>query len=111
MLLRLQEYDMVIKFQPGKEMLQVDGLSRLPKNKKSKEVIDLDVKVDFVQFSIEKLTQICQATNTDPILCELRVRILHGWPESRREQTLNPTGRIEMSSLLRMAFCLKEAGY
>ena len=82
MLLRLQEYDMVIKYLPGSEMLLADGLSRLP-SKKNKEVIDLDIKVDFVQFSTEKLTQIRQATNADPTLCELKVRILKGWPESR----------------------------
>ena len=52
---------------------------------KNKEVIDLDVKVDFVQFSTEKLTQIRQATNADPILCELKVQILPGWSKSRRE--------------------------
>ncbi len=46
---------------------------------------NLDVKVDFVQFSTEKLTQIRQATNADPILCELWARILQGWPKSRRE--------------------------
>ena len=82
---------MVIKYRPGKEMLLADGLSRLPNNnkkqkknkkQKNKEVIDLDVKVDFVQFSTEKLTQIRQATNADPILCELRVRIC-----SRRENS------------------------
>lgn len=53
MLLRLQEYDMVIKYRPSKEMLLTDGLSRLP-NKKNKEVIDLNIKVNFVQFSTEK---------------------------------------------------------
>ena len=42
MLLRLQEYDMIITYRPGKEMLLADGLSRLPN--KNKEVIDLDVK-------------------------------------------------------------------
>ena len=57
MLLRLQEYDMVIKYRPGSEMLLADGLSRLP-SKKNKEVIDLDIKVDFVQFLTETLTQI-----------------------------------------------------
>ena len=69
---------MVIKYRPGNEMLLADGLSRLL----SKEVIDLDIKVDFMQFSTEKLTQIRQATNADPILCELKVRIFKGWPES-----------------------------
>ena len=57
MLLKLQEYDMVIKYQLGKEMLLADGQSKLPNKKNNpKEVIDLDVKVDFVQFSMEKLT-------------------------------------------------------
>ena len=49
---------MVIKYRPGKEMLLTDGLSRLPNRKNNKEVIDFDVKVDFVQFSTEKLTQV-----------------------------------------------------
>ena len=84
MLLRFQEYDMVIKYWPGNEILLADGLSRLP-SKKNKEVIDLDIKVDLVQFSTEKLTQTCQAINADPILCELKMWILKGWPESRRE--------------------------
>ena len=75
---------MVIKYQPGQEMLLADELSRLP-NKKKQEVIDLDIKVDFVQFSTEKLTQIHQATNADPILWELRIQILQGSPESHRE--------------------------
>ena len=34
MLLRVQEYDMVIKYRPDKEMLLADGLSRLPNQKK-----------------------------------------------------------------------------
>ena len=51
MLLRLQEYDLSIIYRPGK-----DGFSRLP-NKKTEEEINLNVRVDFVQFSTEKLTQ------------------------------------------------------
>ena len=59
MLLRLQEYDLSIIYRPGKEKTLADGFSRLPNN---------NVRVDFVQFSTEKLTQIHQATKTDPIL-------------------------------------------
>ena len=84
MLLRLQEYDMVIKYRPGNEMLLADGLSWLP-SEKNKELIELDIKVDLVQFSTEKLTQIRQAINANPILCELKVRILKSGPESRKE--------------------------
>lgn len=38
-----------------------DGLSRLP-SKRKRVTIDLDIKIDFVQFST-KLKQIFQATN------------------------------------------------
>ena len=85
MLIKLQEYDMVIKNRPGKWNIQ--------SSQQNKEVIDLDVKVDFRQFSTEKLTHIRDATNADPILCEL-----YGFFKAR-------------FSLLRMAFCLKETGY
>lgn len=68
----LQEY-MIIKYHSEKDMLLTDGLSRFP-NKNNTEVIDLEIKVDFVQFSIEKLSQIHQATNTDTTLCDLRNR-------------------------------------
>ena len=47
--------------------------------------MDLGIKVDFTQFSIEKLTLIREVTNADLTLCELRERILQSWPEYRRE--------------------------
>ena len=88
MLLRLQEFDMTITYRPGKEMLLADGLSRLP-YKKNKVEIDLDIKVDFVQFSTEKLTQIRQATNEDATLRDLKEQILQGWPENIRDLRMN----------------------
>ena len=60
----------------SKEMTRVDGFSRLP-NKKTREEINLAIRVDFVQFYMEKLTEIHQATNADPTLCELREMILN----------------------------------
>ena len=83
MSLWLQEY-MLIEYRLGKEIMLADGLSRLP-NKKNKEVIDLDLKMNFVQFSIENLAQIRQATNADPSSSDLRDRILLGWPKTLRE--------------------------
>ena len=50
MLLHLQDYDLSIIYRPGKEMTLADGFSRLP-NKKTKEEINLNVRVDFVLFS------------------------------------------------------------
>ena len=88
MLLRLQEYDQDIIYHPGKEMTLADGSSRLP-NKKTKEEIKLNVRVDFVQFSTEKLTQIHQATKADPLICRLRENILQGWPNTFREISKN----------------------
>ena len=69
-------------------MTLADGFSRLP-NRKTKEEIKLNVRVDFVQFSTEKLTQIHQATKADPILCELRETIPRGWPNTFREISKN----------------------
>lgn len=47
-----------------------------PQKKREKEIIDFDIKIDFVQFSSETLTQICQATNVDLSMYELRDLIL-----------------------------------
>lgn len=71
-----------------------DELSRFP-NKRNTETVDLDIKVDFVQFSKDKkLLPICQANSSDQILCELRDLILRGWPNQFREvrQTCVHTG-------------------
>ena len=88
MLLRLQGYDLSIIYCPGKETTLADRFSWLP-NKKTKEEINFNVRVNFVQFSAEKLTQIHQATKADPILCELRETILQGWPNTFREISKN----------------------
>lgn len=54
MLLRLQDYDFIVRYKFGREMVLVDGFFRLL-NFNNSEQIDLDIKVSFVQFSIEKL--------------------------------------------------------
>ncbi len=73
---------MVIIYRPAKDITLADGLSRLL-DKRVEEAIDLNIKVDFVQFSTEKLTQILQATSADSILCKLKDTILRGWANSR----------------------------
>ena len=70
MLLRLQQYDMVITYWPGKEMLLTDALSHLPLRENNTE-IKLDLRVDtisFAAFSSSRLTKITTETQKDLIL-------------------------------------------
>ena len=82
MLLRLQQYDMVITYQPGKEMLLTDALSRLPLRANNTE-IKLDLRVDaisFAAFSSSRLTKTAMETQKDPILSTVHRVTLNGWP-------------------------------
>ena len=83
-------------------MLLADGLSRLP-NKKNKEVIDLDLKVNFVHFSTEKLMLIHQVMNAEPALCDLRNGFYKAGQKLLENCTkmLGCTGFIEMSILFK----------
>lgn len=83
LLLRLQGYDMTVKYKPGKEMLLSDAMSRL--NPLPPESPETPTRVDFVMFSERKLQEIRNATSQDSELCTLRDVILEGWPEERRE--------------------------
>ena len=48
MLLRLQQYNMVIMYWPGKEMLLADTLSRLPLRANNSEIkLDLQVRYNI----------------------------------------------------------------
>ena len=83
MFLRLQPYDVVIKYKPGTEMLLADPMSRrnpLP----SEDTLDLHRKVCLVQFSDTKLDTLRQDTTTDPELSALQEIIHSGWPEKRK---------------------------
>ena len=75
--------DMTIKYRPGRDMLVTDAMLRLPSNRH--EHIDLDIKVTFVQFSCDKLSQLQQETKKDNDLSTLREFIVDGWPDSMKE--------------------------
>jgi hypothetical protein len=82
MLLRLQGYDVTIRYKPGKEMLLSDGLSRLnPLKEQSFE--KENVQINFVQFSDNKIETLKEATSSDPELAALRDIVVDGWPEKR----------------------------
>ena len=82
-LLRLQGYNMKVKYKPGKEMLLSDAMSRL--NPLPDESNEPHIQINFVMFSDQKLQEIQTSTSQDTELCALRDVILEGWPEERRE--------------------------
>ena len=82
MLLHLQQYDLIIMYRPGKEMLLVDTLSHLPSRTKTE--IKLDLRVDAIStfaFSQRCLTKIAAETQWDPILSMVHWLTLNGWPD------------------------------
>ena len=87
MLLETQGYEMQIKYRPGSEITLVDRLSRLPNTKQNKG-INLDIKIQMVQFSDDKVTTIKTETRSDPVLSALLEAITVGWPEKRHKLSL-----------------------
>ena len=81
MLLRLQQYDMIITYRPGKEMLLTDAISRLPSRTETE--VKLDLRVDAIslsEFSRSRLTKIAAETQRDPILSTVHRVTLNRWP-------------------------------
>lgn len=83
LLLRLQSYDMTIRYKPGKDMVMADALSRL-NPLKGEPIEKEEVVVNFVQFSEQKVKDIKRETMSDPELSSLMEIIIDGWPEKRR---------------------------
>ena len=82
MLLHLQQYDLVIMYRPGREMLLADALSCLPSRTSTE--IKLDLWVDAISmfaFTLTCLTKISAETQQDPILSTVHRLILNGWPD------------------------------
>ena len=84
MLLRLQNYGVIIRYQPGKTLLLADGLSRLVEDRPDPPV-QLDVRVNLVQFSSDRVEQLREETAHDPVLAPLRDIIVSGWPDTERK--------------------------
>lgn len=80
MLLRLQNYNVSIRYKPGREMILADGLSRLPT--KNATHVDLDINISFVSFTTDILQRIRAGVNNDAVLSELKETIMIGWPDS-----------------------------
>ena len=84
MLLRLQGNDMKKKYHPRPEMVLPDGLSR-NSNIGKKKAINLNTKINLIQFSTEKLTHLQAATAENPITIQLTDAIINDWPARQRQ--------------------------
>jgi uncharacterized protein YnzC (UPF0291/DUF896 family) len=88
MKLRLQKYDITVKYHKGKEMHIADTLSRayLPdyENSQQNDIVDVNV-VQHISVSPDRIKEIQHHTAMDETLQELRKVIVEGWPESTRE--------------------------
>ena len=105
MLLRLQNYDVTIQYQPGKSLTLADGLWRLP-ILKSSPAVELDVQVNLIQFSWERVLQLREETAHDPVLAPLRDLLVTGWPDAWKElpKQLSKNSLNILLVLLRRAF-------
>ena len=83
MLLRIQPYDIVIKYRPGKDVAVADLLSRQPSS--NKESLNFDLQINHVQFSPHRLQQLRDETDNDDEMLSLKSIIMSGWPETRRQ--------------------------
>lgn len=88
-LLRLQRYDLQVKYEPGKNLFFADTLSRAPEvsnettaNKKDEfEVLTLEnLPVSEVKFE-----QFKDATRKDLTLQKLKTTVISGWPERKSQ--------------------------
>ena len=92
MLMRLQKYDVNIKYHPGKKMYLADTLSRaFPKEVTSENHVDVR-EVDYVPIKESRLIELREATKNDDDMNVLRKVILEGWPEDKMslEETVRP---------------------
>ena len=89
MLLRLQKYNLRVRYKKGTQMFLADTLSRahLPDVgacEFSQTLEDVDHTASL-SFSDDRLQQVRHASADDPVLQVLRGIIRHGWPTSKSE--------------------------
>ena len=82
MLLQLQQYNVTIRYRPGKEMLLADALSRCPSQASGE--IKLDMRVNNIAFSKTWIAKLKDTTREDPILGTVYQLTQQGWPHQRR---------------------------
>ena len=94
MMLRLQHFNLDVKYKPGAQMYIADHLSRASLAEKKEmtdnfQVFALEVETltpfDSIKVAPERLSQLQKCTPQDLILETLKTTVLTGWPEKRHE--------------------------
>lgn len=88
--LKLQRYDIDVKYKPGKELLLADALSR---SFRSDETLNLEEEInaqvclleETFPISLEKKEVYQSETERDEEMCLLKKMIIDGWPKSKKE--------------------------
>lgn len=99
MMLKIQKYDIEVKYKPGKEMVIADALSRAYLEKSTDE-IDEDEELYNLEneliceikatlpFSREKREKLVKETKEDETLVCLKKYIINGWPNDKKNADL-----------------------
>lgn len=93
--LTLGAYDYVFQFSPGSKMCNADALSRLPlpecpSDAQIPQLGDVNLVVNHLADTLVTAKHIKQWTEKDPVLSRIHHCILHGWPTSNTEPSLQP---------------------
>ena len=107
LLLRMNNYNVSLKWIPGKEMIFADHLSRNIGPNQSNEPtcsgLDLKIQDIYLNASEDRCISLAKETENDETLITLKNMVLKGWPDKRDEcpEILKPywTYRDELSIL------------
>lgn len=87
MMLRLQKYDIEVKYLKGKHMYLADTLSRAylptPKDKGPQDDLTYVHMTNFLPITERRMNIIKESTKTDQTLQSLKSVIMDGWPEDK----------------------------
>ena len=93
LLLRMNNYNIVLQWIPGKEMIFTDHLSRNIGSKESNEQMctGLEMKIQgiYLNASEDRCISLAKETEKDETLITLKNMILRGWPDKRDERPQN----------------------
>ena len=82
MILRVQQYDLIVRHRPGDQLYIAYTLTRASQLESTSQADEFEVHL-LVQISKEKAHEFKR--EMDPVLSKLKKVILTGWPESRSE--------------------------